>query len=299
MTFGTRETFVYDLCGDCGTLQIRDIPGDLSRHYPDDYYSFEPPPRPRTWRGRMLARARDRHAVTGRGVFGTWASKRLPPHRVLSTLRGLDLTPATRLLDVGSGSGAYLRDLGDLGFRNVLGADPHLPRDVVHDNGVRVLARPLEEVEGTFDVITFHHAFEHVADPRATLRAAADRLAEDGTILLRVPTVSSQAFETYGADWVQLDAPRHLHLLSRDAVARLAAGAGLVLTHMEDDSTAFQFWGSEQLRDDVAVLDATSYAVDPRASRFAPDDIARMERDAAALNARRQGDQSCFRLHRA
>lgn len=37
MFFGTREQFDYFVCGHCGTIQIRDIPGDLGRHYPGNY----------------------------------------------------------------------------------------------------------------------------------------------------------------------------------------------------------------------------------------------------------------------
>lgn len=298
MTYGTRATFPYDLCGTCGTLQIRAIPADLSVHYPADYYSFEPPPRPASARARRLTLARDRAAVFGAGVWARWLIRHLPPHRVLAPLGRLGLSGRERILDVGSGAGAYLRDLGDLGFDAVVGVDPHLPNDLVHDNGVRVLARELDAVDGTFDLVTFHHAFEHVRDPRAALAAAAARLAPEGRCVLRVPTVSSDAFATYRENWVQLDAPRHLHLFSRAALHRLAADVGLEVDLEFDDSTAFQFWGSEQLVDDVAVLEPASHAVDPEGSRFTPADIAAMERRAEGLNARCRGDQTVLVLAR-
>ncbi len=38
MLFGTRERFDYLHCRACGALQIRDVPGDLGRHYPPEYY---------------------------------------------------------------------------------------------------------------------------------------------------------------------------------------------------------------------------------------------------------------------
>ncbi len=41
MMFGTGETFDYIECGACGCLQISEIPEDMSRHYPPEYYAFE------------------------------------------------------------------------------------------------------------------------------------------------------------------------------------------------------------------------------------------------------------------
>ncbi len=43
MMFGTRESFTYQLCTACGSLQISDIPDDLSRYYPQGYYAHEIP----------------------------------------------------------------------------------------------------------------------------------------------------------------------------------------------------------------------------------------------------------------
>ena len=39
MQFGTRAEFTYQLCGDCGCLQIEQLPQNLAAYYPSDYYS--------------------------------------------------------------------------------------------------------------------------------------------------------------------------------------------------------------------------------------------------------------------
>ncbi|MEZ4282763.1 MAG: hypothetical protein R3F21_24460, partial [Myxococcota bacterium] len=49
----------------------------------------------------------------------------------------------------------------------------------------------------------------------------------------------------YGAAWAQLDPPHHLHIPARASIERLAAGEGLELLHVEDDSGPFQILGSE------------------------------------------------------
>jgi hypothetical protein len=153
-------------------------------------------------------------------------------------------------------------------------------------------------VTGEWDWVMFHHSFEHVPDPLETLRAAACLLARGGTCLIRIPTVSSEAWEQYGVDWVQLDAPRHLFLHSLESMERLAREAGLVVREVQFDSTAFQFWGSEQYRADIPLRDPRSYAVDPGASIFTAESLALFATRARELNAARRGDQAAFHLAR-
>src|SRR5213594_710337 len=40
MQFGTREEFIYFQCVHCGCLQLRDIPANLAKYYPDYYPAF-------------------------------------------------------------------------------------------------------------------------------------------------------------------------------------------------------------------------------------------------------------------
>ena len=41
MMFGFRDEFLYFKCPVCGCLQIADIPKNLSKYYPENYYSFQ------------------------------------------------------------------------------------------------------------------------------------------------------------------------------------------------------------------------------------------------------------------
>ena len=164
---------------------------------------------------------------------------------------------------------------------------------------VDVERRQLGDVDGTWDVITFHHSFEHMEDPHAALAHVGRLLAPEGTCLLRLPTVSSHAWEHYGVNWVQLDAPRHLFLHSEESLRRLAERAMLRVADVVDDSTAFQFWGSEQYVQDIAQNSQRSFAVDPANSPFTSERIAEFERQAQELNAARRGDQAAFYLRPA
>ncbi len=301
MMFGTQERFPYIECAACGCLQIARIPEDMSAHYPaETYYSFADEPPASTGTGVMggIRTARDRFAVTGKGFVGR-IGLALKPADDLRALQPLPVTQASRILDVGCGAGTLLMRLFRIGYRNVTGIDPFLEADRASPDGPSLLRRTIHEVEREWDLIMFHHSFEHLPDPLATLRSVARHLAPDGVCLIRMPTTSSDAWREYGTDWVQLDAPRHLHIHSVESIGRLAERAGMVVDSVEYDSTAFQFWGSEQYRRGIPLMAPNSYAVAPDESIFSAGEIRRFARRARRLNGERRGDAAAFYLRRA
>jgi hypothetical protein len=104
----------------------------------------------------------------------------------------------------------------------------------------------------------FNHSLEHVAAPGESLRQAAALLAPGGLCLVRLPTPDSEAAKRYRQHWIQIDAPRHLHLISRTALRLLGEGAGLTYLKTWDDGNAFQLWGSEQALRGISLEDPRS-----------------------------------------
>jgi len=180
-----------------------------------------------------------------------------------------------------------------MGFEHLLGVDLFIEREFVTPNGVKVLKTTLEDVPGEFDVVLFHHSLEHVPDPATSLEAAKTKLRPGGICIVRVPTTSSEAWELYGRDWVQLDPPRHLAVPSRRGMAIMAQRSGLMLKRTVDDSTGFQFWGSEYYKRDIS-LQRNGLS----GPLFSKQEMAEYERRAAELNARGRGDQAAFVLQK-
>jgi SAM-dependent methyltransferase len=293
---GLGDAFEYLECGDCGCLQLLEPPGDWSRYYPPSYYSrsVTPPGAVIRW----LKRRRARHALGFRSPLGALLVRLRGEPPFARWIAPAGLRHDDRILDVGCGSGQVLREMSDAGFTRLTGVDPYVAGDIRLGPGAFVHKARVSDIEGPFDFVMMNHSFEHVPEPAATLAAIARLLPPGHLVLLRIPVTGTWAWREYGVDWVQLDAPRHVHLHTETSLGLLAARAGFTLKNSWYDSGAIQFWGSEQYRQGIALYDARSHAVSPRTSVFTARQISDYERRAAELNRRGDGDQACFYLER-
>lgn len=307
--FGWRESFSYRKCAMCGSLWLAEIPSDMAKYYPENYYSIESDPevafggrRRRIgarglvtivlWGPQWLARLLETYAWNGeaRKIAGLVAAVRRG---------GLPSRSSTRILDVGSGSGALPYLLACGGIRDVVGIDPFIGDDRRFANKAVVLKTSLREVEGTFDMVMFHHSLEHVHDVSADLRLAVEHLSENGAIVVRAPNADSEAFARYGPDWFQLDAPRHISIPTREGMRRLADRAGLRIRFTYDDSSAIQFWRSEQVRRGLPMQSPHAAATEAGERLFSNAQIAAWQRESRRLNRMSRGDQTVWVLERA
>lgn len=286
MLFGTREEFEYVECTSCGSLQIREIPDAsvLTRHYPDTYYSFNANATgPRLW----LYTQRDRHLIGRWSPVGRFVD-RYRQDTTLPLLVEAGIRPTDRILDVGCGRGHLLDRLARLGFEKASGADPFIAEDLQTPAGVRIQKSMLEQVEGEFDVVMFHHSLEHVPDPTADLASARARLRPGGLCIVRLPTTDSDGWSRHGVHWSSLDPPRHLVLPSREGMKSMANRAGLDYVDTIDDSYGGQYLISELYARDIS-------ASDPEANTtFGKSDHQRFAELADVSNRTSRGDQAMF-----
>lgn len=290
---GLGHAFTYRACAACGCLQIDRVPDDLAPYY-RDYYSNVAPRglRARLVRWRDLAEAGSGHWL-GALLARRW------PQQSLRLLRPLLRDRRQHVLDIGCGEGSFLRLLQAMGFRHLTGIDPYTEAPTASGSTPHIVRGQLDELDGSFDLVFLHHTLEHMPDQVAALRAVRARLRPGALGVVRVPVVDGWAWRHYGPEWVQLDAPRHLYLHSRASLDLVARQAGLVPAGWAFDSTAFQFWGSEQYRLGHALAPPGSAGLHPKAGLFDDAQLRAWERAAHRLNEWSLGDQVMVVLQRA
>jgi len=300
MMFGTREVFRYAECRQCEVLQIVDIP-EPDKFYPPDYYSLS---------GQSVSVLEEKfiRRLAARQIGEFLFGKRRFPGNLLARIRPQIaehfpqwLLPlrgridfSSRILDYGCGRGKLLRELQIFGFRNLVGADKFIDKEIKTKN-FAIYKCGFERLEAGFDLIMLHHSFEHLPDPRTALNEIKRLLNPDGIALIRMP-VLNPAWTKYRTDWVQLDPPRHLFIFSEAGFRRLAENSGFVVENVVFDSTAFQFYASEQYRMDIAQNEPDAFRGTYENSIFSKSQIEEWEREARRLNDLGQGDQACFYL---
>ena len=238
-------------CTECNLVWLdpQPIPEDLSLCYSDSYYthvhgesdavSLGRSPLMRMLRGSVLSGKYGYHQFRPAFPLSDMAG------RLLAVIPGIEsratyswnnaLAPwrsGGSVLDIGCGSGRYLRTMHALGWK-VSGVEPdtraaNLARDRA---GADVFIGVIGSVQlppRSFDAVVSMHAIEHDSDPRRFLTRAAECLRPGGFLYIQTPNYNSLARRVFGRDWYAHDPPRHLTLFTPASLERLARQTGLL-----------------------------------------------------------------------
>ncbi|MDQ7063158.1 MAG: class I SAM-dependent methyltransferase [candidate division KSB1 bacterium] len=143
-----------------------------------------------------------------------------------------------RLLDVGCGTGEFLREMVQHGWQGKgVERDRQAVQFAIHRYRLKVyagLVEDLPDVNEAFDVITLWHVLEHLYAPHKALQKIRDLLRPQGTLVIAVPNVESMDARFYGERWVALDVPRHLQHFSLKTLRHLCEMHGLQLVRWQN-----------------------------------------------------------------
>lgn len=164
-----EDPFQVVKCKTCGLVFTLPQPdkGLIEEHYQEDYY--------KEWLEKQMKRR-----------IPMWKKR-------LKEL--LKYKKSGRLLDVGFGSGTFLRLAKENGFEvNGTEISEYACRYVKNHYGIDTFRGDLEEARfpsTSFDVVTLWHALEHLPDPRSTLNEIHRILKKDGVLVVAVPNLNN------------------------------------------------------------------------------------------------------------
>lgn len=202
--------FIIAECEGCGVL--RTLPemtdAELSQYYPGDYWGEASEP--------------------GEAWIQSSQSEKTQFVKQCRTGGG-------RLLDVGCGSGFFLRALDAskwdrFGVEIGKAASEQAAQALGHDHVFTGTLIKAGLNASSFDVLTLWSALEHTNEPRANLVEARRVLKDTGTLIVQVPNVASYQARIFGGDWSAMDAPRHRYHFTERTLGKLLSETGFKVT---------------------------------------------------------------------
>lgn len=227
--YGVTGEFDVVRCANCGLVRLDPVPTEeeLARYYSDSYYAYQPFSKPNRW--ASLKQKLNRSPI--------------PNHNPSFSAPG-------NFLDVGCGSGGYLRIMHDLGWA-VRGVEPSIYGvkagraagfDIFH--GTLLQAELQSE---SFDYVRSSHSFEHMPNPTEVLHEIHRILRPGGKLYIGVPNIDSLPFRLFGRYWWYMGVPLHTYSYSPRTLKLLLQHTGFQVKTIYYNSNFESLLGSMQI----------------------------------------------------
>lgn len=289
MMFGIKESFEYSICKNCKSLSLIQIPDNIAKYYPENYYSFNEQSTNKLRNWFSLKKCANDLGYTS--LAGKLVSLIVGSNSNLHAIRICNPDKEkTSFLDVGCGDGFLLDKLEEQGFTNISGIDPYIGEDIYKPN-YKIHKKTIEnlvEEKIKFDIIILSHVFEHLEHPKDSLENILKILNPKGYLILRTPMSMCFAYHKYGKNWFQIDAPRHILIPSFTGLKNTCELMGYSLKHYFFDSDSKQFLISQNYKKGIPLIHQKLNIIK---TRFSPKAIY-YGLKARQLNSNNLGDQS-------
>lgn len=222
----SEDVFEYYQCLKCKIIYLKNVPQDLSEHYPSNYYGPTP--------------------KTAEDLLG--AAKIVEQYKIDLVKKFLE---SGELLEVGPSMGGFALLAKDAGFNvrtiemNRICADylnnvAKIKTTHTHDETSALSNEP------SVDALCLWHVLEHLKDPFRFLEIACQKIKSGGMAVLALPNPESLQFLFFRERWVHLDAPRHVSLIPRNVLKEFFQSRGfkiLLNTTLDEGSLSWNKFG--------------------------------------------------------
>lgn len=137
--------------------------------------------------------------------------------------------PGSKILEIGSHEGLFLKILKDRGFI-VLGVEPNkYAADFAASLGLKTIKGLFEEaiknINEKFGAVCLYHTLEHMEDARGNIQKIKNIMEPNGYLFIEVPNIESFRSRKYGNAWEYVY-PEHLHYFSPESLKKILEESG-------------------------------------------------------------------------
>jgi len=144
----------------------------------------------------------------------------------------------SRILEIGCGSGDFLRHLEHNGFSSLSAIEPskHSVDLLLKETGINAMTGSFLKVgsSSTHDLVILLTVLEHVVDLSRAIRSISNMLRQDGLLFIRVPDVCR--FSDFEDSPFQQFSPEHINYFSTITLSNLMGRNGYTLLKCEEIS---------------------------------------------------------------
>jgi SAM-dependent methyltransferase len=195
--FLSKEVFEIVRCEKCGFRFTQDHPeeSDAGRYYESDEYIS--------------------HSDSKKGITDKTYQliRKIMLYRKTKMIRKITGLSTGSVLDIGSGTGHFLRSMKQSGW-NTLGVELNEKARIyseLHFNIETISSDKIKTLPASiFDCITLWHVLEHFQEPFKIAEEISRLLKPEGVCIIALPNSSSLDSDYYGNEWAAYDVPRHL-----------------------------------------------------------------------------------------
>ena len=209
--FSRHKNGYYNECTECKTLRYAPYPSNEElQHFYENYAAYKS--------GLTEYLSGDDYDIF-------ISSKKL-------TMKDLE-TPLSffndkKYLDIGCGTGYWLRYLTDNGFKKGYGIDTSQECvEIGKKYGINILQKEFLSITEHFDIIFMSHIIEHLKDPVSYIEHCSKLITSGGALIIETP-ISGAVAQAYGENWRYLMPVEHLNIFSEKALKKLLEKFGFI-----------------------------------------------------------------------